>query len=71
VYPRFIFHVKEGSRVDLIAHAVPIVDPAERRRIMGEVLRRNRWFAAQSYDLEAWVAGSPLVAVEFDGTKAV
>jgi deazaflavin-dependent oxidoreductase (nitroreductase family) len=66
VHPRFIFHVKEGARVDLPARAVPITDPAERRRVMGEVLRHNRWFAAQGDGLAAWVAGSPLVAVAFD-----
>ena len=63
---RFIFHVKEGARVDLPARAVPITDPAERRRIISEVLQHNRWFAAQGYGLDAWVTGSPLVAVRFD-----
>jgi hypothetical protein len=33
---------------------------------MAEVLRRNNWFASQQYSLEDWVAGSPLIAVEFD-----
>jgi deazaflavin-dependent oxidoreductase (nitroreductase family) len=66
VHPRFIFHVKEGVQVDLPARAVPITDPAERRKIMDEVLRQNRWFAAQGDGLDAWVAGSPLVAVVFE-----
>ena len=63
--PRFTFHVKEGARADLPARAIPIVDPAERRSIMGAVMQGNAWFRSQSYDLEAWVAASPLVAVEF------
>jgi F420H(2)-dependent quinone reductase len=66
VNPRFIFHLKHGAHADLPACAVPITEPSERRRIMGEVLRRNAWFAAQSYDLDACVAGSPLVTVEFN-----
>jgi deazaflavin-dependent oxidoreductase (nitroreductase family) len=64
--PRMVFHVKEGVHADLPAHATPIVDPAERRRILGEVMRSNSWFRAQSYDLDAWVAASPLVEVIFD-----
>ena len=64
--PRFVFHVKEGARADLDARAFPILDPAERRRIMGAVMRENAWFAAQPYDLDAWVVGSPLVRVDFD-----
>jgi deazaflavin-dependent oxidoreductase (nitroreductase family) len=66
VHPGFIFHVKEGARVDLPARAVPITDPAERWRIMDEVRRQNSWFAAQGDGLDAWVAGSPLVAVVFE-----
>jgi hypothetical protein len=29
-------------------------------------MHSNSWFRAQSYDLDAWVAASPLVAIEFD-----
>jgi deazaflavin-dependent oxidoreductase (nitroreductase family) len=65
MHPRFIFHVKEGAQVDLPARAVPITYLAERRRIMGEVMRQNRWFAAQGDSLDTWVADSPLVAVAF------
>ena len=64
--PRMIFHVKEGAQADLPAHAASIADPAERRRILGAVMRGNSWFRAQSYDLDDWVAGSPLVEVEFE-----
>jgi deazaflavin-dependent oxidoreductase (nitroreductase family) len=65
-HPRFTFHVKEGAQADLAARATPIVDLAERRRIMGQVMQHNRWFASQDYSLDDWVAESPLVAVEFD-----
>jgi deazaflavin-dependent oxidoreductase (nitroreductase family) len=64
VQPQFIFHVKEGARVDLPARAAPITAAAVRRRIMAEVMRQNSWFA--DGDLEAWVAASPLVLVEFE-----
>ena len=64
--PRLIFHVKEGVRTDLPARAVPITDPAERRRVMGEVMRGNGWFRSQSFDLDEWVASSPLVEVQFE-----
>jgi deazaflavin-dependent oxidoreductase (nitroreductase family) len=64
--PRFTFHVKEGAQVDLAANAVPITDAAERRAIMGAIIRGNTWFAAQRYDLDAWVAGSPLIRVDFE-----
>jgi deazaflavin-dependent oxidoreductase (nitroreductase family) len=64
--PRLVFHVKEGARADLLARALPITDPIERRRVMGEVMRHNDWFRSQSFDLDAWVASSPLVEVEFE-----
>jgi deazaflavin-dependent oxidoreductase (nitroreductase family) len=68
--PRFVFHIKEGAQADLPARATPITDPAERRRILGHVIRSNSWFRAQSYDLDAWVAASPLVAVAFDAANS-
>jgi deazaflavin-dependent oxidoreductase (nitroreductase family) len=64
--PQMIFHVKQGAHADLPARAIPIIDAAERRRVLGDVMRSNSWFSAQSYDLDAWVAGSPLVEVVFD-----
>jgi deazaflavin-dependent oxidoreductase (nitroreductase family) len=64
--PRLVFHVKEGAHADLPARATPITEPAERRRIMGAIMGSNGWFRSQSYDLDTWVASSPLVAVEFE-----
>ena len=63
---RLVFHVKQGAQADLPARAVPITDPDERRRIIGEVMRGNSWFRSQSFDLDTWVASSPLVEVEFE-----
>ncbi|NTU79952.1 MAG: nitroreductase family deazaflavin-dependent oxidoreductase [Chloroflexales bacterium] len=64
--PHFIFHIKEGARADLAARGLIISDLAERRRIMGAVMASNSWFRAQHFDMEAWVAGSPLVEVSFE-----
>jgi deazaflavin-dependent oxidoreductase (nitroreductase family) len=61
--PGFTFHVKQGATADLPARAEIIRDPAERRRVMAGVMAANSYFAGG--DLEAWVAGSPLVAVHF------
>jgi deazaflavin-dependent oxidoreductase (nitroreductase family) len=60
--PDFTFHLKEGVTADLPARATPITDPAERRAIMSVLLGR----LGRSGGLEAWVAGSPLVAVAFE-----
>jgi len=59
--PAFTFHLKRSVRADLTARATPITDPAERREIMGRILAD----LGQPRDLDAWVAGSPLVLVSF------
>jgi hypothetical protein len=56
--PEFTFHVKRGLQLDLPAWARPIEDLTERRTVLSRVL-------AGAYDLEAWIAGSPLVEVVF------
>lgn len=50
-------HLKRGAQADVRARARPIEDPAERRDVLSRV--------AGGYDVEAWIAGSPLVEVEF------
>jgi deazaflavin-dependent oxidoreductase (nitroreductase family) len=69
--PQFAFHLKHGVVADLSATATVIVDPAERRRILGvfvdEFNRRHGpdspWPEAV---LEEWVERSPLAKVTFD-----
>lgn len=56
--PEFTLHVKRGLQLDLPARARAIEDSSERRDVLTRVL-------GGSYDLEAWIAGSPLVEVEF------
>ena len=59
-HPDFTFHLKQSVRADLPARATAILDKARRREIIAAIHQKldgNR-------DLEAWVVGSPLVAVE-------
>jgi deazaflavin-dependent oxidoreductase (nitroreductase family) len=60
--PEFTFHLKGSLKADLPARAVPILDEARRREILGKIVsnldRRD--------DQEAWVKSSPLVEVLFE-----
>jgi hypothetical protein len=60
--PAFTIHLKEGVTADLPARATPITDEADRRSIFVPILAK----LGHARDLEAWVAGSPLVEVAFD-----
>lgn len=64
--PAFTFHLKNGVEADLPARAVPVADEAERRAILTKLLAGLDQFNPGRRDLDAWVAGSPLFAVEFD-----
>lgn len=59
--PHFTFHLKESIQADLPAQARPVTAEAERREILSGITRR----LGRSNDLEAWVARSPLVEIEF------
>jgi len=59
--PEFTFHLKRSLQADLPARATPVTDPGERRAIFTIVLKDLR----MNRELEAWVAGSPLMEVEF------
>jgi deazaflavin-dependent oxidoreductase (nitroreductase family) len=61
--PDFTFHLKQSVAADLPARATPITDPAERRAIFACILSD----LGGTQDLEAWLAGSPLMAVRFNG----
>lgn len=58
--PEFTFHLKGSAQADLPARATPIVDDATRREIMGKILQK----LDRSDQLDAWLTGSPLIAVE-------
>jgi hypothetical protein len=60
VHPEFTFHLKHSVRADIPARATPILDQARRRAIIASIHQK----LGGNRDLEAWVEGSPLVAVE-------
>ncbi len=64
--PALTFHLKNGIAADLSAHAVQILDEAERRRIFAALIEELKSVSGTRRDLEEWVAGSPLFAVEFE-----
>jgi deazaflavin-dependent oxidoreductase (nitroreductase family) len=59
-HPEFTFHLKQSTKADLPARATPILDPARRRAIIASIDQK----LGGSRDLDAWVEGGPLVAVE-------
>jgi deazaflavin-dependent oxidoreductase (nitroreductase family) len=59
-HPEFTFHLKQSVHADLPARATPILDAARRRAIISSIHQK----LSGHRDLEAWVKGSPLVAVE-------
>ncbi|OIV38718.1 hypothetical protein BIV57_04335 [Mangrovactinospora gilvigrisea] len=68
--PRLIVHLKHGVRADLPATGVPITDPDAKRPIINLILRglqaMNGWATGSADEIEAWIAGSPLVEIRFD-----
>lgn len=59
--PEFTFHLKGSVRADLSARATPVTDPGERWSVFTTILNDLR----MSDKLEAWIADSPLMKVEF------
>ena len=58
-----MFHLKESATADLPASALAVTDTAERRAILREVTNRLGFPEL----IDAWLAGSPLVKILFDG----
>lgn len=61
--PDFTFHLKRSARADLRATATPITEAVARRAIFARILDD----LGGEHDLEAWLAGSPLMVIRFDG----
>ena len=61
--PEFTLHLKGSLQADLPARATPIFVEGKRREIFTMIAERGRTRAP--IDVEAWVAGSALVQVEF------
>lgn len=65
--PRFTYHIKNGIQADLPSVARPIRNTAERRAILTRLAELSEFRQEQGMkDIEEWVAGSPLVEVEFE-----
>jgi len=70
--PNFTFHLKNSLVADLPATATPIVDPAERSRVLGVLVeefnnRRGTDSPWPEAVLDEWVERSPLAKVTFKG----
>jgi deazaflavin-dependent oxidoreductase (nitroreductase family) len=63
--PGFTFHLKQSLAADLPARASPITDRKERRAIFQRILSD----LGGSENLQAWLEGSPLMAVHFDESR--
>lgn len=59
--PRLTFHLKESVQADLPAQAHPILDPAERRAILGRITE----MVDETSQLGAWVSSAPLLEIKF------
>lgn len=60
--PEFTFHLKGSVQADLPAVARPIEDEDERREVITRIFGGT---GRDADEVEGWVAGSPLVEVEF------
>jgi deazaflavin-dependent oxidoreductase (nitroreductase family) len=58
-HPEFTFHLKESVRAGLPATARPIPDDTQRQELFAKIHRKLE----ATRNLDAWVAGSPLVEV--------
>jgi F420H(2)-dependent quinone reductase len=62
--PDFTLHLKESVAADLPGQAIPITNQEERRAIFTEILADLDALP----DLDAWLAGSPLMEIRFRDT---
>lgn len=72
--PQFTFHLKHGVVADLPAVATVITDPAERRRVLAELVdefneRRDPTGPFPQGVLDEWVSDSPLARVSFEDAE--
>jgi hypothetical protein len=62
-HPEVAVPLKQSTTADLPAKARPIRETAKRREIIASIQQK----LGGSRDLDAWVEGSPIVAMEFLG----
>ena len=60
--PDFTFHLKQSIAADIPARATPITDPEQKRAIFARILSD----LSEPQNLEVWLAGSPLMAVDLN-----
>ena len=69
--PSFTFHLKHGVHADLAATAALVLDPSERRRVFTAIVEdfnqpHDPARVGRKQVVEEWLAGSPLLRVDFD-----
>lgn len=70
--PRILVHLKHGVRADLWATGVAVTDPAERERVLREIVDElqhpDNCGGVQGVigSADDWIVGSPLVRIELD-----
>lgn len=69
--PDFVFHLKNGVRVDLQAVGTPVLDRAQREAVFSSIITdlNQSWNPAAIRQpvepLDEWMQGSPLISVDF------
>ena len=67
-HPEFTYHLKDDLKADLPATATPVTEESERWAILSRLRDVSPFRQGQGMDdLEAWVAGSPMVVVTLGG----
>jgi deazaflavin-dependent oxidoreductase (nitroreductase family) len=64
--PRLVFHLKHGVVADVPATARPITEDGERRQVLTPVVADIKAARGGEFDLDDWLARSPLVELTFD-----
>ena len=60
--PAFVFHLKQSVVLDLPARGAPVLEAAERRRVLTAITRR----VGATGRIEDWMRDAPLIHVTFD-----
>ena len=62
--PELTIHFKQSVQKDVPAKATPITEPDQRRHVFQQI--HERAAGRFSFEVDDWVAGSPLVEVQMD-----
>jgi hypothetical protein len=60
--PEFTLHLKQSIQADIPATATPILDEAQRRKVLANIIQK--W--GRQSELESFVKNSPLVEVQLN-----